>query len=61
MRAFHEKPNVLHIELTFLNHYVQCIITKCMFLSSTKIYEASQTNSVDPVGTVLSGSTIFAK
>ena len=38
---------------------------KCMFLSSTKIFEASQTNSVDPdqtapVGAVRSGSTMFA-
>ena len=36
-----------------------------MFLSSNKIFEASQTNSVDPdqtapVGAVESGSTMFA-
>ena len=36
-----------------------------MFLSPTKIFEASQTNSVDPdqtapVGAVWSGSTMFA-
>ena len=48
MRAFHENPYLIHTELTFLNLYIQRIITKCMFLSSTKIFEASETNSVDP-------------
>ena len=28
--------------------YLLLIITKCMFLSSTKIFESLQTNSVDP-------------
>ena len=59
MCAFHENPNRIHTELTFLN------ITKCMFSSSTKIFEASQTNSVDPdqtalIGAVCSGSMLFA-
>ena len=32
------------------------IITKCMFLSSTKICEASKTNSADPVQTAPVGA-----
>ena len=31
---------------TLNSHFLT--LTKCMFLSSTKIFEASQTNSVDP-------------
>ena len=61
MRAFHENSNGIHTELTFFtlkghNHKMY---------ASTKIFEASQTNSVDPdqiasVGAVWSGSTMFA-
>ena len=46
MRAFHENPNRIHTELIF-NQPLKRLITKCMFLSSTKMFEASQTNSVD--------------
>ena len=67
MRAFHENPNRIDTELTFINGKpLKPIITKCMgFLLSTKIFEASLTNSVDPdqtapVGAVRSGSTMFA-
>ena len=35
VRAFHENPNRIHTEP------LKRIITKCMFLSSTKIFEAS--------------------
>ena len=50
MRAFHENPNRTHTELTFLNPYSAQSqnVCFCMFLSSTKIFEASQTNSVGP-------------
>ena len=41
MRAFHENPNRIPTELTFINPYV-------CFLSSTKLFEASKINSVDP-------------
>ena len=40
--VFHENPNCIQTELP------KAHITKCMFLSSTKIFEASKTNSVDP-------------
>ena len=41
MLAFHENPQIYKP--------LKRIITKCMFfLSSTKIFEASYTNSVDP-------------
>ena len=55
MRAFHENPNRIHTELTFLKP-LQRIITKCMFLSSTKIFEALQTNSVDQDQTAPAGA-----
>ena len=47
MRAFHENPNRIHTELTFINP--QCAYSQnvCL-LSSTKIFEGSYTNSVDP-------------
>ena len=47
MRAFHENPNRIHTELT-----LKRIITKCMFLSSTILFEASSINSEDPGQTV---------
>ena len=47
MRAFHENPNRIHTELTFINP-LKRIITKCMFLSSIQICEASKTSSEDP-------------
>ena len=46
MRAFHENPYRIHTELTLLT--LKRIITKCMFLSSTKLFEASRINSVNP-------------
>ena len=42
MCAFHENPNRIHTEA------LKRIITKCMFLSSTKLFEASLINSVNP-------------
>ena len=47
MRVFHENPYSIHTELKFINP-LKCIITKCMFLSSTKICEASKTYRADP-------------
>ena len=47
VRAFHENSNRIHIELTFINPQ-NTIITKCMFLSPTKVFEAPWTNTVDP-------------
>ena len=42
VRAFRENPNRLYTELTFINPFKKKrIITKFMFLSSTKIFEAS--------------------
>ena len=64
MCAFHENPNRIHTELIFLtlkahNHKMY------VFLLSTKIFEDSQTNNLDPdqtapVGAVWSGSIMFA-
>ena len=59
MGAFHENPNRIHTELTFINpkaHNHKIFL----FMSSTKIFEASYTNSVDPTGAVWSGSKLFA-
>ena len=47
MRAFHENPNRIHTELNLLslkahNHKMY------VFLSSTKLFEASLINSVNP-------------
>ena len=47
MRAFHENPNRIHTELTFINP-VKCTITKCMFLSSTKLFDTSKIYIMDP-------------
>ena len=47
MRAFHKNPNRIHTELTFFQP-LKRITTKCIFLSSTKLFEASSINSVDP-------------
>ena len=48
MRAFHENPNRIHTELTFINPY-SAQSRNVFFLSSTKIFEASKMiNSVDP-------------
>ena len=47
MLALHENPNHIHTELTFINlkaHNHKMYV----FLSSTQIVEASQTNSVGP-------------
>ena len=46
MRAFHENPNCIHTELNLLS--LKAHNHKCMFLSSTKLFEASLINSVDP-------------
>ena len=55
MRVFHENPNRIHTELTFIN--LKAHNHKMFVLSSTKIFEASYTNSVDqdqtaPIGAV---------
>ena len=43
MRAFYENPNRIHTELAFI-----LPLSKMHVLSSTKIFKASKTNSVDP-------------
>ena len=44
--SFHENPNRIHTELTFINS-LKRIITNCMVLSSIKLSEASYINSMD--------------
>ena len=52
MRAFHENPNCIHTELTLKRS-----LTKCMFsVRSTKIFQASETNSLDPDKTAPEGA-----
>ena len=55
VRAFHENPNRIHTELTSINPYSASSQNVC-FLSFTKIFEASQTNSVDPDQTAVVGA-----
>ena len=44
-----ENKNIIFIiRRSKVTDYVALTLTKCMFWSSTKIFEASQTNSVDP-------------
>ena len=53
MRAFHENPNRIHTELSLTlkahNHKMYVFV-------ATKIFEASQTNSVDPDQTASVGA-----
>ena len=51
MRAFHENPNRIHTDQP-----LKRVITKCMFLSSTKLFEASYINSMDPDQTASVGA-----
>ena len=46
MHAFHENPNRIHT--AHIYQPFKRIITKCMFLSSTMLFEASKINSVNP-------------
>ena len=64
MRTFHENPNRIHTELTFINPESAYSQNVC-FWSSTKLFEASLINIVDPdqsapVGAVSCGPTMFA-
>ena len=46
MRAFHENPNSIHTELNLLS--LNAHNQKMYVLSSTKLFEASLINSVNP-------------
>ena len=48
MRAFHENPNRIHYTLNSHFLTLKAHNHKMYVFSSTKIFEASQTNSVDP-------------
>ena len=47
MRAFHENPNRIRTELTFINPKSAQSQNVC-FVSSTKLFKASLMNSVNP-------------
>ena len=56
MHAFHENPNCIHTEFTFIN-LKGAYHEKLYVLSTAEIFEASYTNSVDtdqtaPVGLI---------
>ena len=54
VRAFHENPDRIYIELTLIKPYIKRISHKSrMLLSSVEILETSSTNSVDPDQTAL--------
>ena len=46
MRAFHENPNRIHTELTFLT--LKAHDHKCIFCRPLKYLKPLKTNSVDP-------------
>ena len=58
MRAFYENPDRINTELTLLT--LKRKITKCMFLSFTKLFKLFEPDQTAPVGAVSSGSTMFA-
>ena len=57
VRAFHENPDRIYAELTFIKPYIKRISHKSrMLVSPVEILEASSTNSVDPDQTAFVGA-----
>ena len=55
MRVFHENPNRIHTELTFINPKI-AYHKQLYVLSTAELFKTSKTNNVDPDQTASVGA-----